>query len=68
MSTMRIKVDLNNPKSFPKGRINRALVDGTTETQIAMQQHQDEQDAMRDVAKRSQHVGRRVADGHDMAR
>ena len=30
MKTMRIKVDLNNAQTWPKGRINLAKVDATT--------------------------------------
>ncbi len=60
MSTTRIKVDLDNPDTFPKGRIDPELVDGTTEAQITRQQQEDEEEAMRDVAKYTRRIRRRL--------
>jgi putative transcriptional regulator len=50
MKTMRIKVDLNNAQTWPKGRINLAKVDATTEDDIKRQQKEDDADAMKDAA------------------
>ena len=60
MSTTRIKVDPNDPGTFPKGRINPTVVDGTTEAQIARQQLEDEAEAMRDMASYARRVRRRL--------
>ncbi len=60
MSITRIKVDPNNPDTFPKGRINPDLVDGTTEAQIARQQREDEQEAMQDMARYARRIRRRL--------
>ena len=51
MKTVRIKVDLKNPESFPQPRINRAVLDATTEKDIKRHQKQDEAEAMRDAAQ-----------------
>jgi putative transcriptional regulator len=50
MKTMRIKVDLNNAQRWPKGRINLAKVDATTEDDIKRQQKEDDADVMKDAA------------------
>lgn len=47
MSAMRIRIDPADPSTLPKGRINPAVVDGTTEAEIALQQQEDEEQAMR---------------------
>jgi putative transcriptional regulator len=39
---VRVSVDLNNPKSFPKGFVNKKLLDATTERLIQLHQHQDD--------------------------
>ncbi len=38
---VRVSVDLNNPKSFPKGFINKKLLDATSERLIKLHQQQD---------------------------
>lgn len=42
MSAMRIKIDPADPSTLPKGRLNPAVVDGTTEAEITLQQQEDE--------------------------
>ena len=51
MRTVRIKVDLNNPQSLPKGKVNRILLNTTSEQDIHKQQKQDELEAMLDAAQ-----------------
>ena len=42
MSTTRVRIDPDDPATVPEGRIDPAIVDGTTEAEIAMQQEEDE--------------------------
>lgn len=60
MSTTSIKVNPDNPATFPNGRINPAVVDDTTDAQIARQQWEDEAEAMRDMARYARRVRRRL--------
>ncbi|MCZ0935068.1 MAG: hypothetical protein OXJ54_07820 [Gemmatimonadetes bacterium] len=53
MSTTRITIDLDDPESLPKGRVDYAVLDGTTEENIASQQREDDAEAMRDIERRS---------------
>ena len=46
MSTTRIRIDPDNPATLPEGRFDPAVVDGTTESEIAMQQQEDDAEAM----------------------
>lgn len=41
MGTTRITIDPDDPSTFPKGRIDPAVVDSTTETDIALQERED---------------------------
>ena len=50
MSTTRIRIDPGDPATLPEGRINPAVVDATTEAEIALQQQEDEAQAMQDMA------------------
>lgn len=36
MSTTRVRIDPDDPATVPEGRIDPAIVDGTTEAEIAM--------------------------------
>ena len=45
----RIKVDMNDPSTFPKSTINKELIDATTEEDIAKQIIEDDLEAQRDV-------------------
>lgn len=60
MKTVRMKVDLANPASLPKGRVNKRKLDATTETMIAAQQRQDDAEAMLDSAKFARRVRKRL--------
>ena len=44
----RIHVDLKNPKTFPKGFVNLAALDATTELQIELQRIEDDKQARLD--------------------
>ena len=50
MGTTRIKVDPDNPSTFPDGRIDPAVVDAATEADIALQERKDEAEAMQVMA------------------
>ena len=50
MSTTRVRIDPDNPATLPEGRLNAAVVDRTTEAEIAMQQQDDDTEAMQDMA------------------
>jgi putative transcriptional regulator len=60
MKTVRVKVDLNRPSTLPKGRVNRRLLDATTEHNVNLQQQADDAEAMRDVAKFARRVRKRL--------
>ena len=60
MKTVRTKMDVNNPKVKPAGRIDTKRVDATTEVDIAQQQAEDDADAMLDAAKFARRVRRRL--------
>ena len=60
MSMTRIRIDPGDPTSFPKGRIDPAVVDATTEAEIAMQQREDDAEAMQDMARYARRVRRRL--------
>jgi putative transcriptional regulator len=57
---VRVSVDLNNPKSFPKGFINKKLVEATTERLIKLHQQEDDAQAMKDAAKYAKRVRKRI--------
>ncbi len=58
MSTTRVRIDPDDLATLPKGRIDFAVVDGTTEAEIALQQQEDE--AMQDMARYARRVRRRL--------
>ena len=60
MSTSRIKVDPDDPESFPKGKVDFTVVDGITEEMIAIQQEEDENEAMQDMARYTRRIRRRM--------
>ncbi|KAA0889366.1 hypothetical protein [Pusillimonas sp. ANT_WB101] len=51
MKTVRVKIDLAEPDSRPKGRVDLARVVATTKEQIADQIAIDEQEARQDALK-----------------
>ena len=60
MSTTRVRIDPDDPSTIPEGRINPEMVDGTTEAEIALQQQEDEMEAMQDAARYVRRVRRRL--------
>ena len=60
MGITRIKVDPDVPATFPKGRIDAAQVDATTEAEIVAQEREDEEEAMQDMARYARRVRRRM--------
>ena len=51
MKAVRIKVDTNRPETFPKGSIDYARVDATTQSEIAQQQREDGTEAQLEAGK-----------------
>ena len=51
MSTTRITIDPDDPGSWPEGRVDYAVLDATTEEDIASQQREDDAEAMRDCPR-----------------
>ncbi len=60
MSTTRITIDPDDPATFPEGRIDATTVDSTTEVEIALQQREDDAEAMQDATRYACRVHRRL--------
>ena len=60
MSDTHVRIDPDDPQSLPEGRIDHAVLDGTTETDLALQQQQDDAEAMRDTARYARRVRKRL--------
>ena len=60
MSTTRIRIDPDDPATFPEERIDPAVVDATTEAEIAVQQKEDDAEAMQDMARYARRIRRRL--------
>lgn len=60
MKTVRVTIDPASRASLPKGRIDRARVDATTEADIARQAAADEAQAMQDAARFARRVRKRL--------
>ncbi len=60
MSTVRVTVDPDDPRTLPKGKMDLAVVDATNEEQIALQQREDDEEAMKDMARYARRVRRRL--------
>lgn len=56
---IRVSVDLNNPNTFPKGFVNKKLLNATSERLIKLQQ-QDDLDVIQDAAKYAKRVRERI--------
>ena len=59
MSETRVRIDPDDPESLPPGRVDYAVLDATTEEDIARQIREDDAEAMRDVARPASGVRRR---------
>ncbi len=53
MSTTRIRIDPDDPATFPEGRFDPAAVDATTEAEVALQERKDEAEAMANARRRT---------------
>ena len=51
MSVTRVRIDPDDPGSLPPGRVDYAVLDATTEEDIARQIREDDAEAMRDMAR-----------------
>ena len=60
MSSTRVRIDPDDPVTFPEGRIDPAVVDATTEAEIALQQKEDDAEAMQDMARYVRRIRRRL--------
>ena len=61
MSVTRVRIDPDDPGSLPPGQVDYAVLDATTEEDIARQIREDDAEVMRDAAR----VTRRVPRGSD---
>ena len=51
MSRTRVKIDPDNPRSLPPGRVDHAVLDATSEEDIARQAGEDDAEALQDKAR-----------------
>ena len=51
MSRTRVKIDPDNPHSLPPGRVDHAVLDATSEEDIARQAGEDDAEALQDKAR-----------------
>ena len=61
MSIVRKTIDPRDPAARSDGQIEPAIVDATTEAQIASQQQEDDAEAIREVARYVRHIRKRLA-------
>lgn len=60
MSRTRVTIDPDDPRSLPEGQVDYAVLDATTERDIAAQQREDDDEAMQDAARYARRVRRRL--------
>ena len=60
MRTTRVRIDPDDSVTFPEGRIDPVVVDATTEAEIALQQKEDDAEAMQDMARYARRIRRRL--------
>ena len=51
MSRTRVRIDPDNPRSLPRGRVDHAVLDATTEEDIAQQAREDDAEATPDKVR-----------------
>ena len=51
MTTTRVRIDPDDPGSLPEGKVNCAVLDGTSEADLVSQQREDGAEATRDMAR-----------------
>ena len=57
---VRVRVDLKNPKSFPRGSVNKKLLDETSEQDIKLHKQEDDAEALLDAATYAKRVRERI--------
>jgi putative transcriptional regulator len=67
MKAVRVKVDLSQPDTLPKGRIDARVLDAATEQDLALQQAMDDAEAMADAARFARRVRKRQTIGHPLS-
>ena len=60
MSRTRVRIDPGDPRSLPSGRVDHAVLDATTEEDIAQHARDDDAEAMQDMARFARRVRRRL--------
>lgn len=60
MKTVRVNIDQSRPSTQPRGRVNRRVLDATTEQDLLAQQKADDTEAMQDAAKFARRVRKRL--------
>ena len=60
MSRTRLGIDPDDSRSLPDGRVDHAVLDATTEEDLALQAHEDDAEAMQDMARFARRVRRRL--------
>ncbi len=60
MSIRKVRINPDDPVTFPKGQFDPAVVDATTEAEIALQIQEDDAEAMQDMARYARRVRRRL--------
>ena len=56
MGATRVRIDSDDRATFPDGRIEASVVEGTTEAEVALQEREDEAQAMQDMARYARRV------------
>ena len=51
MSRTRVKIDPDDPRSLPPGRVDHAVLDAMSEEDIARQAREDDAEALQDKAR-----------------
>ena len=60
MKTTNVRIDPQDPGSLPPGRVDHAVLDRTTEADLARQQQDDDEEAIRETARYARRVRRRL--------
>ncbi len=60
METMQLRVNLNDPLTYPRGRINYSVVDNTTQEDIARHKKEYEYEVMQEMAQYTRELRQRL--------
>ena len=60
MKTTNVRIDPQDPGNLPPGRVDYAVLDRTTEADLARQQQDDDEEAIRETARYARRVRRRL--------